>query len=41
LLIHPLSGDAGGDIFHSGGRQFESKTDAEWKAMADWVRKAK
>ena len=41
LLIHPLSGDAGGDIFHSGGRQFEAKTDAEWKTIADWVRKAK
>jgi hypothetical protein len=41
LLIHPLSPDAGGDTFHSGGRQFESKNDPEWKAIADWVRHAK
>src|SRR5438477_2410004 len=37
LLIHPLSPDAGGDIFHSGGRQFVSKSDPEWKIIADWV----
>jgi hypothetical protein len=41
LLIHPLSPDAGGDIFHGGGRQFESKSDSEWKVLADWVRAAK
>jgi hypothetical protein len=41
LLIHPLSPDAGGDIFHGGGRQFQSKNDAEWKILADWVGQAK
>jgi hypothetical protein len=41
LLIHPLSPDAGGDEFHGGGRQFASQDDAEWKAIADWVRQAK
>lgn len=41
LLLHPLAGDAGGDRFHSGGRQFRSKDDADWKAIAEWVRKAK
>ncbi len=41
LLIHPLSPDAGGDEFHGGGRQFASKGDSEWKAIADWVRQAK
>jgi hypothetical protein len=41
LLIHPLSPDAGGDEFHGGGRQFASKDDPEWKAIADWVAKAK
>jgi hypothetical protein len=41
LLIHPLSPDAGGDIFHGGGRQFVSKNDTEWKILADWVRGAK
>jgi len=25
LLIHPLAPEAGGDLFHSGGRQFETK----------------
>jgi hypothetical protein len=41
LLLHPLSPDAGGDYFHSGGRQFASKQDAEWKAIAAWVSAAK
>jgi hypothetical protein len=41
LLMHPLAGDAGGDDFHSGGRQFQSKNDPDWKAIADWVRTAK
>lgn len=39
LLIHPLSPEAGGDKFHGGGRQFSSKNDPEWKAIADWVNK--
>lgn len=38
LLIHPLAPDAGGDKFHGGGRQFASKDDPDWKAIADWVR---
>ena len=38
LLIHPLAHDAGGDEFHGGGRQFKSKDDPEWKAIADWVK---
>jgi len=37
LLMHPLAHDAGGDEFHSGGRQFLSKDDPDWKAMAAWV----
>jgi hypothetical protein len=41
LLLHPLSPDAGGDYFHSGGRQFASKQDAEWKTIAAWVSAAK
>jgi len=41
LLNHPLSPEAGGDIFHGGGRQFESKDDPAWKAIADWVSQAK
>jgi len=40
LLIHPLAPEAGGDPFHSGGRQFASQSDPDWIAMADWVRGA-
>jgi hypothetical protein len=38
LLHHPLAPEAGGDAFHSGGRQFESQNDADWQTLADWVR---
>jgi hypothetical protein len=38
LLLHPLAPEAGGDLFHSGGRQFESTDDPAWQAMARWVR---
>ncbi len=38
LLIHPLAPEAGGDAFHSGGRQFKSKDDPDWKTLADWAR---
>src|SRR6185436_16078105 len=37
LLIHPLAHDAGGDRFHSGGRQFRTKDDPDWKTLAAWV----
>jgi hypothetical protein len=38
LLLHPLAPEAGGSAYHSGGRQFENKNDAEWKILARWVR---
>ncbi len=38
LLMHPLAPEAGGFAYHSGGRQFSSKNDAEWKILAQWVR---
>jgi hypothetical protein len=41
LLKQPLAHEAGGEEFHSGGRQFASKDDPEWKTIADWVRAAK
>ena len=41
LLIHPLAHEAGGDEFHSGGRQFLSKDDPDWKAIAAWIGKGK
>jgi hypothetical protein len=38
LLRHPLAPEAGGDAFHSGGRQFESQKDPDWQTFAKWVR---
>jgi hypothetical protein len=37
LLKHPLSKEAGGDEFHSGGRQFVSKDDPDFKVIAEWI----
>jgi hypothetical protein len=37
LLMHPLAEDAGGDFFHSGGKQFHSQDDAEWQTLKAWV----
>jgi YVTN family beta-propeller protein len=37
LLRHPLSRDAGGDIFHGGGQHWASKTDPDWKVLEAWV----
>jgi hypothetical protein len=36
-LQHPLAPEGGGDVFHSGGRQFATKDDPDWKTLADWV----
>src|ERR1700692_591405 len=41
ILMHPLAPEAGGDAFHSGGRQFASKNDPDWKIIAAWVQGAK
>jgi hypothetical protein len=41
LLMHPLSPAAGGDLFHSGGRQFENQSDPDWSVMSEWVKHAK
>jgi hypothetical protein len=37
LLTRPLAPQAGGHAYHSGGRQFESRNDPEWKILAAWV----
>jgi hypothetical protein len=37
LLQQPLAPEVGGNVFHSGGRQFGSKDDPNWKILADWV----
>jgi hypothetical protein len=41
ILLHPLAPEAGGDAFHSGGRQFASKNDPNWKIIAQWAQGAK
>lgn len=41
LLLHPLGPEAGGDVFHSGGRQFRTKFDPAWHTLAAWVNGAK
>ena len=37
LLVHPLAPEAGGSAYHSGGRQFETKNDPDWKTIARWA----
>jgi hypothetical protein len=37
LMLHPLAPEAGGDVYHSGGRQFPSKSDPAWRALAAWI----
>jgi hypothetical protein len=37
LLLHPLAPESGGDVYHSGGRQFPSKRDPAWRTLAAWV----
>ena len=40
ILVHPLAPEAGGDAFHSGGRQFADKNDPNWKIIAQWAQGA-
>lgn len=37
LLQQPLAPEAGGNPFHSGGRQFKSKDDPAWQTLAEWI----
>ena len=37
FLTHPLQPEAGGGMYHSGGRQFISTDDPDWQNMRDWV----
>ena len=41
LLVHPLAPERGGHVYHSGGRQFASRNDPDWKALARWINAAK
>jgi hypothetical protein len=38
LLLQPLAPEAGGNPYHSGGRQFASKNDPDWKVLELWVK---
>jgi len=38
LLLQPLAPQAGGNAYHSGGWQFASKNDPDWKTIEAWVR---
>jgi hypothetical protein len=37
LLMYPLVPDEGGGAYHSGGRQWPSKSDPNWQAIAKWI----
>jgi hypothetical protein len=41
ILKHPLAEDAGGDKAHSGGEQFKTRDDLDWKTIEAWIRAAK
>lgn len=44
IVMYPLAPEAGGMSdrgLHSGGRQFESQNDPDWKTFAEWARGAK
>ena len=35
--VRIVAPEAGGDLFHSGGRQFESKDDPDYKILMQWA----
>jgi hypothetical protein len=41
ILVHPLAPEAGGDAFHSGGRQFADKNDPYWQTIEAFAKGAK
>ena len=40
ILVHPLAPEAGGDAYHSGGRQFANRNDPYWKTIAEFAKGA-
>ena len=41
ILVHPLAPEGGGDVWHSGGRQFANRNDPSWKTIYAWAKGAK
>lgn len=39
LLLHPLEMQAGGTLFHNGGKHWKSQNNPEWQTIAAWVRR--
>ena len=37
LLRHPLALEAGGDLFHNGGKHWNSQSDQEWQTLLAWA----
>jgi hypothetical protein len=37
ILLYPLAPQEGGAAYHSGGRQWPSKSDPNWQAIARWI----
>lgn len=37
LLVHPLATEAGGDLYHSGGKHWTSQNDPDWQTLLAWV----
>jgi hypothetical protein len=37
LTTQPLAPEAGGNVYHSGGRQFASKEDADYRNLVQWI----
>lgn len=38
FMLKPLHPDGGGSYTHNGPRRWQSRDDAEWRMLADWVR---
>jgi len=38
LLLYPLVPQEGGSAYHSGGRQWPTKSDPAWQTIARWVK---
>jgi len=37
LAMQPLAPEAGGNVYHSGGRQFASKEDSDYRNLVQWI----